>query len=120
MDKNGHLKLSDFGLCKTLEKYSSILLEDDDLLAQDPRNEGDGNTGEYTAPWLMAKEQLLQWKRNRRALVYFFPSFICNMNFLLAFFSALYLQNIIYDADTLTCRHILLLELLITWHLRSY
>ncbi|KAH6781218.1 Protein kinase family protein, partial [Perilla frutescens var. hirtella] len=70
LDKNGHLKLSDFGLCKTLEKYSSILLEDDDLMAQDPRTEGDGNTGEYTAPWLMAKEQLLQWKRNRRALAY--------------------------------------------------
>lgn len=70
LDKNGHLKLSDFGLCKTLEKYSS-LLEDDDLLAQDPRTDGDGNTDEYTAPWLMAKEQLLQWKRNRRALVYY-------------------------------------------------
>lgn len=72
MDKNGHLKLSDFGLCKTLEKYSSILLEEDDFLAQDSGTDGDGNADEYnSAPWLMAKEQLLQWKRNRRALVYF-------------------------------------------------
>ena len=74
MDKNGHLKLSDFGLCKTLEKYSSILLEDDDFLSQDSKTDGEGNADELTAPWLMAKEQLLQWKRNRRALVHFpFP-----------------------------------------------
>ncbi|XP_047955277.1 serine/threonine-protein kinase tricornered-like [Salvia hispanica] len=70
LDKNGHLKLSDFGLCKTLEKYSSILLEDDDFLSQDSKTDGEGNADELTAPWLMAKEQLLQWKRNRRALAY--------------------------------------------------
>ncbi|KAI3465351.1 hypothetical protein Pfo_022014 [Paulownia fortunei] len=70
LDKNGHLKLSDFGLCKPLEKYSSMLLEDDDFTTQDSRTEGDGHTGTDTAPWLMAKEQLQQWKRNRRALAY--------------------------------------------------
>ncbi|KAG6400296.1 hypothetical protein SASPL_137122 [Salvia splendens] len=70
LDKNGHLKLSDFGLCKTLEKYSSILLEDDDFLSQDSKTDCEGNADELTAPWLMAKEQLLQWKRNRRALAY--------------------------------------------------
>ncbi|KAL0392052.1 UNVERIFIED_CONTAM: Serine/threonine-protein kinase-like [Sesamum radiatum] len=43
LDRNGHLKLSDFGLW---------------------------HTGAETAPWLMAKEQLQQWKRNRRALAY--------------------------------------------------
>ncbi|KAL8513899.1 hypothetical protein ACS0TY_013136 [Phlomoides rotata] len=69
LDKNGHLKLSDFGLCKPLEKYSS-LLEDDDFIARDSTTEGDGNNATYTAPWLMAKEQLQQWKRNRRALAY--------------------------------------------------
>ncbi|KAK6160703.1 hypothetical protein DH2020_004084 [Rehmannia glutinosa] len=67
LDKNGHLKLSDFGLCKPLEKYSSILLENDDLTSQNSRIEGNGHTGTDTAPWLMAKEQLQHWKRNRRA-----------------------------------------------------
>ncbi|XP_012838714.1 PREDICTED: LOW QUALITY PROTEIN: serine/threonine-protein kinase tricorner [Erythranthe guttata] len=70
LDRNGHLKLSDFGLCKPLEKYSSILLEDDDLTSQDPVIESEGNSTIGTAPWLMAKEQLQQWKRNRRALAY--------------------------------------------------
>ncbi|KAK1555753.1 hypothetical protein Q3G72_030919 [Acer saccharum] len=64
LDKDGHLKLSDFGLCKTLEdKYSSILLEDEDIMNQEPTNEADGH-------WLMPKERIQQWKRNRRALAY--------------------------------------------------
>ncbi|KAK4383436.1 Serine/threonine-protein kinase tricorner [Sesamum angolense] len=70
LDRNGHLKLSDFGLCKPLEKYSSMLLEDDDFTTQDSTTDGEGHTGAETAPWLMAKEQLQQWKRNRRALAY--------------------------------------------------
>ncbi|CAA0840667.1 Protein kinase family protein [Striga hermonthica] len=70
LDRNGHLKLSDFGLCKPLEKYSSMLLEDDDFIARDSKNESEGQSGSETAPWLMAKEQLQQWKRNRRALAY--------------------------------------------------
>ncbi|XP_051124411.1 uncharacterized protein LOC127246847 isoform X2 [Andrographis paniculata] len=70
LDKTGHLKLSDFGLCKPLEKYSSILLEDDDFAVQDTGIEGDVPTGTNAAPWLMAKEQLQKWKRNRRALAY--------------------------------------------------
>ncbi|GFQ06628.1 serine/threonine-protein kinase 38-like [Phtheirospermum japonicum] len=70
LDRNGHLKLSDFGLCKPLEKYSSMLLEDDDFTTQDPKIDGEGHSGTNTAPWFMAKEQLQQWKRNRRALAY--------------------------------------------------
>ncbi|CAM8972151.1 unnamed protein product [Rhodiola kirilowii] len=70
LDKNGHLKLSDFGLCKPLDdKYSSMLSEDDILASQDPSSENGGHSGS-DAPWQMPKEQLLQWKRNRRALAY--------------------------------------------------
>lgn len=68
LDKNGHLKLSDFGLCKPLDnKYSTILLEDDGFLNEDSTH--DSEAGERP-PWLMPKEQLQQWKRNRRALVF--------------------------------------------------
>ncbi|PRQ27690.1 putative protein kinase AGC-NDR family [Rosa chinensis] len=47
LDKTGHLKLSDFGLSET-----------------------EGQSGCDKIPWLMPKEQLQQWKRNRRALAY--------------------------------------------------
>lgn len=68
LDKNGHLKLSDFGLCKPLDnKYSTILLEDDGFLNQDSTHDSEASE---RPPWLMPKEQLQQWKRNRRALAY--------------------------------------------------
>ncbi|XP_009776054.1 uncharacterized protein LOC107794356 isoform X1 [Nicotiana tabacum] len=71
LDRNGHLKLSDFGLCKPLEnKYSSILLEDEDLTNAESINGTEGNSGGDRASWPMPKEQIQQWKRNRRALAY--------------------------------------------------
>lgn len=70
LDKKGHLKLSDFGLCKPLDdKYSSILLNDEDLTAQQAKSEDQGHTGSNGSQWMMPKEQIQQWKRNRRALV---------------------------------------------------
>ncbi|KAG5613089.1 hypothetical protein H5410_024370 [Solanum commersonii] len=71
LDRNGHLKLSDFGLCKPLEnKYSSILLEDEDLTNAESINGTEGHSGGDRASWPMPKEQIQQWKRNRRALAY--------------------------------------------------
>lgn len=71
LDRNGHLKLSDFGLCKPLEnKYSSILLEDEDLTNAESVNGDQGHSGGDRASWPMPKEQIQQWKRNRRALVF--------------------------------------------------
>ncbi|KAM3337946.1 serine/threonine-protein kinase 38-like [Capsicum galapagoense] len=67
LDKNGHLKLSDFGLCKPLETKYSSLLEDEDLTTQESLSETADSDRD---PWLMPTEQLQQWKRNRRALVY--------------------------------------------------
>ncbi|KAA3488803.1 serine/threonine-protein kinase tricorner-like [Gossypium australe] len=71
LDRNGHLKLSDFGLCKPLDgKYSTILLEDEDLTSMESTNEAEVQSRSERAPWLMPKEQLQRWKRNRRALAY--------------------------------------------------
>ncbi|KAK1400535.1 hypothetical protein POM88_000140 [Heracleum sosnowskyi] len=66
LDTNCHLKLSDFGLCKPLDnKFSSIMLEDEDFSTQGSLGDGEGDP-----TWLMPKEELEQWKRNRRALAY--------------------------------------------------
>ncbi|CAA2981155.1 serine threonine- kinase tricorner [Olea europaea subsp. europaea] len=70
LDKNGHLKLSDFGLCKPLDNKYSSLLEDDDFTSEEPRTDSEEHDGSDSAPWLMAKEQLQQWKRNHRAMAY--------------------------------------------------
>ncbi|XP_028772554.1 serine/threonine-protein kinase tricorner-like isoform X2 [Neltuma alba] len=68
LDRNGHLKLSDFGLCKPLDdKYSTILLESEDFTSNESTSESEGYSA---APWSMPKEKLQQWKRNRRALAY--------------------------------------------------
>ncbi|XP_057490120.1 uncharacterized protein LOC130776089 [Actinidia eriantha] len=71
LDKNGHLKLSDFGLCKPLDIiYSTILLEDEVFQNQVSAHESEAYSSCERPPWLMPKEQLQQWKRNRRALAY--------------------------------------------------
>lgn len=75
LDKTGHLKLSDFGLCKPLDDKYSTLLENEDLTSQECISEAEGQSGCDKVPWLMPKEQLQQWKRNRRALVTFYPIF---------------------------------------------
>lgn len=73
LDKTGHLKLSDFGLCKPLDDKYSTLLENEDLTSQECIAETEGQSGCDKVPWLMPKEQLQQWKRNRRALVISIP-----------------------------------------------
>lgn len=71
LDRNGHLKLSDFGLCKPLDgKYSTILLESETLITQQTKDEGEGYSNNDRDPRLMPKEQLQLKKRNRRALAY--------------------------------------------------
>lgn len=67
LDRNGHMKLSDFGLCKPLD--CSNLQEKDFSLA----NSHSGalqSDGRPAAPKRTQQEQLQHWQRNRRMLAY--------------------------------------------------
>lgn len=74
MDKNGHMKLSDFGLCKPLDCTSlSTLHEDrtiDDESSADPMDvDGGIADAAHGSSWKSSLEQLQHWQMNRRKLV---------------------------------------------------
>lgn len=60
LDKFGHLRLSDFGLCKPLDCST---LEDTDF------STGDNASGSSTGERRTQQEQLQHWQKNRRTLV---------------------------------------------------
>ncbi|XP_031744615.1 serine/threonine-protein kinase 38-like isoform X2 [Cucumis sativus] len=66
LDKFGHLRLSDFGLCKPLD--CSILREQDFDIGS-TRN-GAGQNDERNATPRTQQEQLQHWQKNRRMLAY--------------------------------------------------
>ncbi|KAK6937753.1 Protein kinase domain, partial [Dillenia turbinata] len=67
LDKYGHLRLSDFGLCKPLD--CSTLEEKDFSVGSNPN--GAANNEEHTAvPKRTQQEQLQHWQKNRRMLAY--------------------------------------------------
>ncbi|XP_076935810.1 uncharacterized protein LOC143602661 [Bidens hawaiensis] len=61
LDKFGHLRLSDFGLCKPLDCST---LEDTDF------STGDNASGSSTGERRTQQEQLQHWQKNRRTLAY--------------------------------------------------
>ncbi|CAI9118157.1 OLC1v1019687C2 [Oldenlandia corymbosa var. corymbosa] len=67
LDRNGHMKLSDFGLCKPLD--CSNLQEKDFSVGNNYSGalQSDGRPG---PPKRTQQEQLLHWQRNRRMLAY--------------------------------------------------
>ncbi|KAK9149111.1 hypothetical protein Scep_007868 [Stephania cephalantha] len=75
LDKNGHMKLSDFGLCKPLDASTlSTLDENEPMEDENPRESmdvdgcfHDSNNG---IGWRSAQEQLQHWKINRRKLAF--------------------------------------------------
>ncbi|TYH59688.1 hypothetical protein ES332_D08G238800v1 [Gossypium tomentosum] len=66
LDRYGHLRLSDFGLCKPLD--CSTLQEQDFSGAN--INEGTENDERSAAPKRTQQEQLEHWQKNRRMLAY--------------------------------------------------
>lgn len=72
LDKHGHLRLSDFGLCKPLD-YST--LKDQDFSVGNSPNGTAQNDGR---PKRSQQEQLQHWQKNRRTLVscFYFYLFI--------------------------------------------
>ncbi|KAL8092989.1 hypothetical protein AgCh_035027 [Apium graveolens] len=65
LDKCGHLRLSDFGLCKSLD---CSIIEEKDL---SPGESNDNSKNEKSPPPKRTqKEQLQHWQKNRRTLAY--------------------------------------------------
>ncbi|KAF0930341.1 hypothetical protein E2562_032185 [Oryza meyeriana var. granulata] len=69
LDKYGHLRLSDFGLCKPLD-YSNFpdLNEKDVTSTKTQSTNGDGR--QQSLPKRTQQEQLEHWQKNRRTLAY--------------------------------------------------
>ncbi|CAN6677406.1 unnamed protein product [Malus baccata var. baccata] len=67
LDRNGHMKLSDFGLCKPLD--CSILQEKDFSVGKNLSGALQSD-GRPAPPKRTQQEQLQHWQRNRRMLAY--------------------------------------------------
>ncbi|XP_042478355.1 serine/threonine-protein kinase 38-like isoform X2 [Macadamia integrifolia] len=73
LDRNGHMKLSDFGLCKPLDCSSfPNLIENDSGMGRNLKTatENDRYSSAPPAPRRTQQEQLLHWQKNRRMLAY--------------------------------------------------
>uniref|UniRef100_A0A6N2K6C7 non-specific serine/threonine protein kinase n=1 Tax=Salix viminalis TaxID=40686 RepID=A0A6N2K6C7_SALVM len=69
LDKNGHMKLSDFGLCKPLDSSSFPNFREDDCAGgRNLKPLAEGN--KPSAPRRTQQEQLVHWQKNRRTLAY--------------------------------------------------
>eukprot|EP00270_Netrium_digitus_P006460 TRINITY_DN1896_c0_g1_i1.p1 TRINITY_DN1896_c0_g1~~TRINITY_DN1896_c0_g1_i1.p1 ORF type:complete len:585 (+),score=180.34 TRINITY_DN1896_c0_g1_i1:256-2010(+) len=70
LDRNGHMKLSDFGLCKPLDCSNLPAIEQDEFLGPDGKYH-DGQGENYSAAGGRTQaEQLQHWQRNRRMLAF--------------------------------------------------
>ncbi|WRX26072.1 Protein kinase domain - like 10 [Theobroma cacao] len=73
LDHNGHMKLSDFGLCKPLHSSSFPDLREDDYGGGrniKPSMESGKHSNLPPTPRRTQQEQLLHWQKNRRTLAY--------------------------------------------------
>ncbi|KAF1879166.1 hypothetical protein Lal_00047838 [Lupinus albus] len=67
LDKNGHMKLSDFGLCKPLDCSN---LQEEDFFVGGNRSGALQSGGGPVAPERTQQEKLQHWQKNRRMLAY--------------------------------------------------
>ncbi|KAK7278410.1 hypothetical protein RJT34_23438 [Clitoria ternatea] len=67
LDRNGHMKLSDFGLCKPLDCSN---LQEKDFSIVNSRSGALQSDGRPVAPKRSQQEQLQNWQKNRRMLAY--------------------------------------------------
>ncbi|MCO5583442.1 hypothetical protein L7F22_037353 [Adiantum nelumboides] len=71
LDKDGHMKLSDFGLCKPLDCSTlSTVHEEESPTEGDARQTDFNGHSEFSRPHWTQQEQLQHWKQNRRTLAY--------------------------------------------------
>ncbi|XP_051181009.1 uncharacterized protein [Lolium perenne] len=75
LDKNGHMKLSDFGLCKPIDcSKLSTLSEDEPMTDENLRESMDIDNSLYDTTngrrWRSQNEQLQHWQKNRRKLAF--------------------------------------------------
>jgi len=66
LDRHGHMKLSDFGLCKPLDCRN---LQEKDFSVGNNRSGALQSDGRPAAPKRTQQEQLQHWQKNRRMLV---------------------------------------------------
>ena len=77
LDKNGHMKLSDFGLCKPIDCSKLSTLNEDEPMGDDNLRESmdvDSSLSDTAngRRWRSQHEQLQHWQMNRRKLVYIY------------------------------------------------
>ncbi|KAM0944763.1 putative protein kinase AGC-NDR family [Dioscorea sansibarensis] len=74
LDKNGHMKLSDFGLCKPVDCTTLSTLNENEPMSDENLRESmdiDGGFADTNdSRWKSANEQLQHWQMNRRKLAF--------------------------------------------------
>ncbi|CAA6657979.1 unnamed protein product [Spirodela intermedia] len=72
LDRYGHMKLSDFGLCKPLDCSSLPNLSENDAIGRNykPTLQSDRQPISSAIPRRTQQEQLMHWQKNRRTLAY--------------------------------------------------